>query len=201
MPKRNAAYMEDQRDAILRAALDCMLELGVAATSMRAIAQRAGVTTGAVYVHFDSREELIVAAALSQSMFSLVPVDNWAAFTGIIEAAIHDLEIDPRYRSMQRAMYEFVGDVDLAKQSIPLWDGYLDDMVDFFRGSLVAMRVRGEVSLPLGLETTVQTLLQQLSGATYMLFANPRATAAEISETVRAGVAHIAGYKERQSET
>lgn len=47
-----------QKDAILDAALACFAEVGFAGTRIRAVAERAGVSDGALYRHFASKEEL-----------------------------------------------------------------------------------------------------------------------------------------------
>ncbi len=48
------------RQRILDAALDLMIERGIAETDMRSIAKRAGVTPGNLYRYFSGRDEIIV---------------------------------------------------------------------------------------------------------------------------------------------
>jgi AcrR family transcriptional regulator len=50
-----------RRDALLTAALELFLSHGFAATRVEAIAQRAGVGKGSVYLHFRNKEELFQA--------------------------------------------------------------------------------------------------------------------------------------------
>ena len=50
---------EQTRAAIIEAALSLFREAGYEATTMRAIARRAGVSTGNAYYYFGSKEELI----------------------------------------------------------------------------------------------------------------------------------------------
>src|SRR5256885_15362259 len=52
---------EQTRAAILKAALDLLREHGYEATTMRAIAKRAGVSLGNAYHYFGSKEHLIQA--------------------------------------------------------------------------------------------------------------------------------------------
>lgn len=49
-------------DRIIRAALACMRDHGVRATTTKMIARQAGVSEGSIYNHFASRSELIVSA-------------------------------------------------------------------------------------------------------------------------------------------
>jgi AcrR family transcriptional regulator len=50
------------RAALLDAAIDCLVEEGYAHTTTRRIAERAGVTPGAVHHHFSAKAELLCAA-------------------------------------------------------------------------------------------------------------------------------------------
>lgn len=50
------------REALLDAALDSLIEVGYANTSTRAVAERAGVSQGALQHHFQTKAELINAA-------------------------------------------------------------------------------------------------------------------------------------------
>ncbi|NEV77726.1 TetR/AcrR family transcriptional regulator [Rhodopseudomonas sp. BR0C11] len=50
------------RDRLLDAAVECLIELGVAGTSTLAVQHRAGVSRGALLHHFPSREVLLAAS-------------------------------------------------------------------------------------------------------------------------------------------
>ena len=62
MPKRDAGHMQAQRERILRAAIRCMAALGIERTSVAEIRREAGLSAGALYTHFKSKEEIISAA-------------------------------------------------------------------------------------------------------------------------------------------
>ena len=60
-----------RRRQLMAAAMECVAEVGVARTTMRMIADRAGVTTGMVLYYFRSKKELISAAiAAANEAFS-----------------------------------------------------------------------------------------------------------------------------------
>ncbi|HHA2384044.1 TPA: TetR/AcrR family transcriptional regulator [Stenotrophomonas maltophilia] len=62
------ADRNEQRIAqILQAALQCFLEKGFHQTSMRDIAQAAGVSLGNLYNHFPGKEAIILAVAVAES--------------------------------------------------------------------------------------------------------------------------------------
>lgn len=52
----------DRRVDMIEATLDCIAELGIRATTVRAVAARAGVSNGLIRHHFSSKDNLIAAA-------------------------------------------------------------------------------------------------------------------------------------------
>ena len=66
----------ERRDAIVAATLAVMLEKGMAATTVRDVAEQMGTSSGLIHHYFASMDELLAAA------FDL--------------AATADLEVDPR---------------------------------------------------------------------------------------------------------
>lgn len=63
---------EVTRERVLRAAADLFVERGYAATSIRDISERLGMTKGALYYHFPSKEDLL--SALMAPMLEAVDV-------------------------------------------------------------------------------------------------------------------------------
>jgi AcrR family transcriptional regulator len=61
MPRKKNVKPRNTRDDILRAAYDLFLRHGYHATSMRAIAARAGLTVAATYNHFKNKDELFAS--------------------------------------------------------------------------------------------------------------------------------------------
>lgn len=52
----------ERRNDMVEATLDCIADLGITATTVRAVAARAGVSNGLIRHHFASKNNLIVAA-------------------------------------------------------------------------------------------------------------------------------------------
>jgi TetR/AcrR family transcriptional repressor of bet genes len=52
----------DRRTDLIEATMDCIVELGIQGTSVRAVAAKAGVSNGLIRHHFSSKENLIVEA-------------------------------------------------------------------------------------------------------------------------------------------
>lgn len=65
MGKRTAAESRETRRALLRAAADAFAEHGFSGAKIDDIADRAGVTKGAIYGHFNGREDLLIEACRS----------------------------------------------------------------------------------------------------------------------------------------
>ncbi|MGD1224115.1 TetR/AcrR family transcriptional regulator [Streptomyces krungchingensis] len=63
MPKVTPQYMEARRAQILAAARRCFLRDGFHSTSMQDLFAESGLSAGAVYRHFASKEEMITAIA------------------------------------------------------------------------------------------------------------------------------------------
>ena len=56
------AHDFDRRTDMIEATLDCIADLGIQGTTVRAVAARAGVSNGLIRHHFASKDNLIVAA-------------------------------------------------------------------------------------------------------------------------------------------
>lgn len=63
MPKLKPAIQQARRDHILNAAERCFARAGFHRTTMQDICREAGVSPGALYVYFDSKEALIAGIA------------------------------------------------------------------------------------------------------------------------------------------
>jgi AcrR family transcriptional regulator len=77
-PGKQEAKRLRTRDAVLRAATACLVEQGYADTTIARVAERAGVSKGALQHHFPSKEELTTAVAdrlLQRSIERFPPKD------------------------------------------------------------------------------------------------------------------------------
>jgi AcrR family transcriptional regulator len=63
VPKVSDAHRQARRDQILTAARRCFERRGFHATSMQEVFREAGMSSGAFYLHFPSKDDLIVAIA------------------------------------------------------------------------------------------------------------------------------------------
>ena len=110
-PTRPAISRDDAkqqtRAALVHAALELFGEQGLDVPSLDAICDRAGYTRGAFYVHFKTREDILVAvmdhvgAVFLAGMFEGLSADAQAAATEAIEGKTHA-------RRLHHAMRRFV---------------------------------------------------------------------------------------------
>lgn len=59
MPKRDPAHMEAQRERIILATITCIARKGIERTSIADIWKEAGLSAGALYVHFQNKQDLV----------------------------------------------------------------------------------------------------------------------------------------------
>jgi AcrR family transcriptional regulator len=88
---------EQTRAAITEAALALFRERGYEATTMRAIAERAGVSTGNAYYYFGSKEELI------QEFYTRSHAEHLAASRAVLE---HERDFTARLGGTLRALID-----------------------------------------------------------------------------------------------
>jgi AcrR family transcriptional regulator len=63
MPKVSDAHRDARRDQITEAAMRAFADKGFARTSMADIIAESGLSAGAIYLHFESKQQIAVAAA------------------------------------------------------------------------------------------------------------------------------------------
>lgn len=87
----------DRAALVRRAMVELVAERGIHGTSMSQVAERAGVATGTAYVHYESKEDLLIAAFVEAK-----------GRLGTIVAADLDPEQTPGeiFRSLWRRLYD-----------------------------------------------------------------------------------------------
>ncbi|WP_369201038.1 ScbR family autoregulator-binding transcription factor [Streptomyces sp. PU-14G] len=126
------------RRAVLEAAAEVFAERGYAAATVADILTRAGVTKGALYFHFDSKEDLAEGVLGEQTAQELVPqglkLQEWVD-SGMVLA--YRLPRDAVLRAGARLSTDRRGR-ELYGSAFPLW-------VDFSISLLTEAQERGEV--------------------------------------------------------
>jgi AcrR family transcriptional regulator len=190
MPKRDEAYMEGQRELIERAALDCMLDKGVYNTTLREVCQRVGISMGALYVHYRTRDDLLLAALRTEPSRQVKPVSAWADYIATTSQFVQRIGSgDDHARRRGRLSLQFVAERSLEKQSPELFQTTLS----FFRESLLAIHRNGEITLPLGLRATSETHQRLESGTILSMVADKTIDVRQATSTLLNAFAYTAG--------
>jgi len=173
MPKRDPAYMETQRESIAQATLDCLLEKGLYVTSLRDIYQRAGISNGALYVHFTVRT-------------------TWASYIDSYQEERRALS-DERNIRRARLSLQIAADLALAQRNPERLTALYAHHMTWIRDSLKSMHRSGEITLPLGLDATASTHSRLMVGTIYMILSNKQIDPDEAWRDMTAASAVTAG--------
>lgn len=194
MPKRDVAYMQGQRDHIALAALDCMIEKGVPETSLRDVCKRAGISIGALYVHFRTKDELILAAcALDNEEYQFKPLpETWAQFEAAVIKMFKHLRTERQMRRMRLSL-QFVADLAVTDERPQgLLENYHVRLASL-RAAVEALHRMGAITAPMGLEATTSALFNYFIGANYVMVTRGGARPVRDFEEMFAAMARIAG--------
>lgn len=111
--RRTKAEAEQTRQNILAAALHLFDEQGYAQTSLNAIAERAGVTRGAIYGHFDNKDSILAALADAQfdelyakNAAAIAAPDAWKTLADNLSAFFRTLHACPQRLRVLRIIHQ-----------------------------------------------------------------------------------------------
>jgi AcrR family transcriptional regulator len=144
MPRITEERREARREQILDAARTCVLEHGLEAVSMEMIIARSGLSTGAVYRYFKSKDELIAAAiteAAAQIGAAVAPImagPRWGDPSRLIERLLNG------WIAYARSGTGPAAGVDLMPVALHGWSHAQTDpeLLATLRGALVGFRER-----------------------------------------------------------
>ena len=136
---------EQTRTAITEAALELFRSRGYEATTMRAIAQRAGVSTGNAYYYFGSKEELIqefyTRSHAEHLAASRAVLERESDFTARLGGTLHALiDVLAPYHTFAATFYKHAAEPTsplspFSKQSSPARDASIALYRDVVEGS------------------------------------------------------------------
>jgi AcrR family transcriptional regulator len=137
VPRVSDAYLAARRQQILDAARTCFLRNGFHATSMQDVIREAGLSVGAVYRYFPSKNDLITA--LAQQVIDQV--------AGVFDAMAAEEPAPPLETSMFRAVdlvTEMSGPGGPLRMALQVWSESQRDplLADFVAGAYRRLRQR-----------------------------------------------------------
>lgn len=143
MPKEKPKKGEATRLAIENAAIALFMEQGYHATSMRQIAERAGLALGGIYNHFKSKDEIFEAIIIDQHPYKkilpiILDVEGDTAeefFWNAFRIVIHELGKQPEFINLMFIeLVEFKGRHgavmlrEIAPKVLPLFEKIVKSM-------------------------------------------------------------------------
>jgi AcrR family transcriptional regulator len=145
MGRRAGVTAAQTRERLLRAAADVFAERGYAGTRVVDIAAAAGVSNGALYTHFGSKAELLVAALRAhgrRGLADLLAADPARPVTELLlEAGRHLRRRDPQGYLVIEALVAARRDRDVAG----LMRDYMGERADWLAGLVQAGQAGGEL--------------------------------------------------------
>ena len=114
MPKVSQAHVAARRQQILEAAMACFAREGFHGTTMQDIVRQSGLSPGAIYSYFKSKEEIIAAIA----------DERHARERGMIQAARTQSSAEATLRALARAFFGTLGDAEGRTQrrlNVQIW--------------------------------------------------------------------------------
>ena len=164
MPKRDEAFMQQQRERILNGAYQCFLRKGFRSTSIRDICKEAGLSVGAVYIHFENREAIIEAVCKrvnQQTSESLMAGETAAEFIDNVADLISDGRKDP---SLVNLNHQLLADAFTTDQMEELYSDLMNASFSMMKKHLKRFRDNGEIEMPFDLDTTAVGVASLLTG-------------------------------------
>lgn len=153
MQRARSDEAKDERRAILlNAALDEFFEKGFAAARMDDIARRAGLSKGAVYIYFDSKETLFKALIEQLAAPNIERIEQIASGSVSIEQALDRLAafapLMIRQTDLPRLMKVLVGDSHTFPEIIQAYRReVLERLLSILADALKQAEARGEIEL------------------------------------------------------
>ncbi len=160
-PKRSEVFKAGRREAILEAALRLFLAQGYDRTTMREIAAEAGVSTGAIYVYFQNKPEMLQSlcaeetagerAELLAAMHAVAPgqdplaVGLEAGFRRYIEATAAERRDHARLNLLLQ--YEATRDPVFAGTMREMTDTWRTVILELAQQERAAGRLRDDIDL------------------------------------------------------
>ena len=192
MPKVTQQYRDARRDQILGAARRCFLRDGFHATSMQDLFAEAGLSSGAVYRYFASKDDVIIAIA-EENMRDVLAMIHLAATqqpgrpVGAVMAEVLEIvrakdEREGLGRLALLVWSETLRNPSLAAQLRNLLTGMHGDLAEVVREHQDAGGLPREVSA----DALARVLVSSLAGYILQLVTLGSAAVAEVPDALRA---------------
>ncbi|MCW2497951.1 helix-turn-helix domain-containing protein [Jatrophihabitans sp.] len=171
--RTQAERREQTIGRIVDATIEALCELGYTRTSVSEIGQRAGVSQGGIFRHFDTRLDIVVAAAAEVAARQLTTFGSLLADTDGSLRTILELTRAATRAPINAAWHELLSaartDAELRGRMETLITGYYAQIVDLARAQPALAAVPTEV-----LEPLVLTVIHAFDGEALATVVHPQ---------------------------
>ncbi|MGI9170418.1 MAG: TetR/AcrR family transcriptional regulator [Caulobacteraceae bacterium] len=172
MPKRDENHMEAQRERIVRAVLECVADKGVERTSIADICRKAGMSTGAVYLHYRNKDDLVAAALRYATTTDKALPETWSKMVGLIVSLGDQLGFD--IATIARIRLHLYAESVAPGQLHELYRPIMKRAFDEWATTLRTMAERGEIRLRMSPAQTARVIAALFDGLLWIALATDR---------------------------
>lgn len=172
MPKRDAAHMGAQRERIIRAAIECIAEKGIERSSIADICQKAGLSAGALYIHFANKDEIIVAALRYGTMNEASLPETWQGFKAMVSSLGNQMDFD--ITTVVRVRLHLHAESARPGKLHDLYKPFLDTSIRMLAERLESFAERQEIVLRMSARQTALSISAFIDGILWNALATDR---------------------------
>lgn len=159
----------DMPDKLGRCAFELFAERGFAGVNLNDIATRAGVTKGSLYWHYDSKQELVLAACNhyyrdwhAKVHAAIAPhTSPTARLAAALRFSVKSCVIDARNRLFTTGVFKLLNE---DKDVCSSWAQFYTAVREFYVGLILSAQAAGEVSGSLDARRAVDLMLVAIEG-------------------------------------
>jgi|TARA_R110002049_G_scaffold304810_1_gene500437 AcrR family transcriptional regulator len=185
MPKRSPEHMNAQRERILRATIRCIGKLGLEKTSVATIRSEADLSTGAIYKHFESKDEIVTAALQFAAMNPSEVPHRWPPLRDDLAALEEQRGFD--VTTLARANLELLASGLRPGLMRDLLKPQMEQAFALLAERLMVMEAAGEIRLKMSALRTATCLIALTEGQKWLGLAGEREFK-DISADIAAGL-------------
>jgi TetR/AcrR family transcriptional regulator, transcriptional repressor of aconitase len=170
MPKVSQAYLDKRRGEILEAAVVCFAREGFHRTTMMEIVKESGVSPGAIYNYFESKEEIIEAIAEERREVEAALIAEATQAGTVVEALrrlrdafFGDLKT-PKERLRRRLSIQLWAEAQRNPRILRLVRGSFEGPLAMLSGIISEAQRKGEISGKVDAEATARFLIGAFYG-------------------------------------
>jgi AcrR family transcriptional regulator len=180
MPKVSAAHEQQRRDQILTAAISCFARQGYHATSMDDVVRESGLSVGAIYTYFPSKEDLFLALAEARSEQTLAYMNDLFRRPGpMADKASQAIDFFFRHLTdefipLARMGVEFLSEAAKSERIQERQDRRCEMVRQFYRWLLNEAQQRGEVRPDVDIDAAAELMMALNEGILLLSVAGVR---------------------------